>query len=69
MTRIGTCRFASKEAAMSYYKDQNETMTRKELRAMVHQKINEGLIFIGPPKAANNETLSIIDGRYHISTP
>lgn len=61
MHMIGTPYFKSRKAAIRYYKDYGFNAQD------VERKLTEGEIYIGfPPYVQANETVFVIDGRYHI---
>ena len=59
---IGTPYFVSYRAAIKYYKEYS--YTNKD----VDNKILNNEIFIKKPKIDKNYQLSIVDGRYHITS-
>ena len=61
---IGTPYFVSYPAAVKYYKDQYSGYTKQD----IDNKLENNEIFIGKPKIDKDETLSINDGRYHITS-
>lgn len=61
--KIGTAHFENTLAAQLYYKKNHN----ENLRA-VEKKIEQGAILIGKPPVSQNESLSLVEGRYFIQT-
>lgn len=67
-TRYGTCNFISRFAAIRYYASQGYD---GDVDKVVTEKLADGLINIGKPKAQPGQTIGVIvgEGRYYIDVP
>lgn len=61
MLIVGTNHFVSFSAACSYYSDQEEGLSPKELGQLVKEKLLDGSICVGPPSLKDGQKLRLID--------
>lgn len=65
--RVGTAHFVGFDAALRYYRKQEQDLTRRQLSSLLFKKLDEGLIHLGPPEVPPGQKLGTDeDGRYYL---